>query len=65
MRAVILVAACVLGACGPLMSPTQAYLLEIDQCKAPDAEATRKCEAMVDKKYANYLNSGQYPPLNE
>lgn len=57
-----LIAAVLLTACGPTMNPADAYALEMQQCSHEgDAEAKRRCESMVEKKYGRFLNEGEYP----
>jgi hypothetical protein len=57
-----LIAAVLLASCGPTMNPADAYDLEMRQCKHEgEAEAVRRCESMVMKKYGRFLNEGNYP----
>ena len=49
-------------ACGPFMSPADAYRIESEQClHKQDSEEIRKCQSWVDKKYSQYNNEGSYP----
>jgi ABC-type uncharacterized transport system auxiliary subunit len=51
-----------LGGCGPTMSPTDAYRIEMAQC-AGNVEAIHQCRAVIERKYSGYLGEGNYPPV--
>lgn len=62
MRGLVLV---LLAGCGPLINPAVAYNIERRDCRVNahgDAEALRRCNAMVEHKYARYWSEGAYPP---
>lgn len=43
------------------MTPMDAYRIESAQCARMGGEAARRCQSLVEKKYARYLAEGSYP----